>query len=267
MAARLTFVVLASFWVLMNVLLWRAESGARGGAGSLPPEIVWKKILSSPDSSSLAVLHHGRRIGFCYWKTGVGDDWAESDADPGAPGPPRRARSCRLNVEASAMSVGTNRVRFEGALRAGTNSEWQELAVKLVYGAATVQVRAQAARQTAEFVIESGGARLEHQYRFSELRDPALAAAALVGPDAAALLGPGSPFDGMAAGVSNLPPVRWTAGEDIVRVGRAQARAYYLRTRLLDRYPVLIAVSRVGEILRIDLPGGYTLVNDQLPVP
>ena len=34
--------------------------------------------------------------------------------------------------------------------------------------------------------------------------------------------------------------------------------------RLLDRYPIVIFVSRVGEILRVELPDNLVLVNEGL---
>jgi hypothetical protein len=41
-------------------------------------------------------------------------------------------------------------------------------------------------------------------------------------------------------------------------------QVYRLRTRLMDKYEISAVVSRAGEILRVDLPGGYVLVNDRL---
>jgi len=43
-------------------------------------------------------------------------------------------------------------------------------------------------------------------------------------------------------------------------------QVYRLHTRLLDRYEINIMVSRAGEILRVDLPGDYRVVNDRLAV-
>jgi hypothetical protein len=60
--------------------------------------------------------------------------------------------------------------------------------------------------------------------------------------------------------------LKWEARDDVVRIGGAQVRGYRLQTRLLDRYPVTIYVSRVGEILRVELPGQITLVNELPPV-
>ena len=52
MRFRITFLIVTAFFVTMNVLLWRSEYGARGHQGSpLPSELVWEKVLTSPDNS------------------------------------------------------------------------------------------------------------------------------------------------------------------------------------------------------------------------
>jgi hypothetical protein len=58
--------------------------------------------------------------------------------------------------------------------------------------------------------------------------------------------------------------VKSDASEETLQIGHAQARVYRVQTHLLDRDGVLILVSRVGEILRVELPGGWILVSDQL---
>jgi hypothetical protein len=41
-------------------------------------------------------------------------------------------------------------------------------------------------------------------------------------------------------------------------------RVYHLQARLFDRYHIKVTVSRVGEILRVDLPDDWVLVNEAL---
>src|SRR5579864_5555149 len=75
MVTRISLVALTAFWLTMNVLLWRAEYGGRPGMGSsVPVHVVWEKILTAPDSSSLTVFRQGKKIGFCHWITSVGED-------------------------------------------------------------------------------------------------------------------------------------------------------------------------------------------------
>jgi hypothetical protein len=58
--------------------------------------------------------------------------------------------------------------------------------------------------------------------------------------------------------------VKWEACEDHLRIGHTDVPVYRLQTRLLDRFVVTIFVSRVGEILRVELPYDVVLKNDQL---
>ncbi|HYG35772.1 MAG TPA: hypothetical protein VEC99_13360, partial [Clostridia bacterium] len=74
------------FWVTMNVLLWRAEYGNHATTGSaIPAHVVWEKILTAPDSSSLTILHNGKKIGFCHWLTSIGEDLSKMKPDDAAP--------------------------------------------------------------------------------------------------------------------------------------------------------------------------------------
>jgi hypothetical protein len=49
-----------------------------------------------------------------------------------------------------------------------------------------------------------------------------------------------------------------------MRIGHSPVRTYRLQTRALDKYQITIFISRVGEILRVELPDELVLVNDQL---
>ena len=65
MIPRLTFFFITVFWVTMNTLLWRAEFGsARNEGSAVPLEMVWQKILTAPDNSSLNLFYEGRKVGF-----------------------------------------------------------------------------------------------------------------------------------------------------------------------------------------------------------
>ena len=53
MIPRVTFLSIAAFWVAMNLLLWRSEYGSRGSGIPVPVDLVWRKNLTAPDTSSL----------------------------------------------------------------------------------------------------------------------------------------------------------------------------------------------------------------------
>src|SRR5437773_5568581 len=79
MFSRLVFLAITVFWVAMTILLWRSEYMGKEGVGtSAPIEMVWQKILTAPDNSSLEITHHGQKIGYCRWAAIVGQDPASS---------------------------------------------------------------------------------------------------------------------------------------------------------------------------------------------
>jgi hypothetical protein len=126
----------------------------------------------------------------------------------------------------------------------------------------TWEVRSVAAEQVLKLSVESGKARVEHLLKFSDLRDPAVILNEVLGPAF------GDLFDQTmiptALGDTVPPAPVWEASEDTIRIGKHQVMVYRLQTRLLDRYQVSILISRVGELLRIELPDDLVLVNDHL---
>ena len=58
--------------------------------------------------------------------------------------------------------------------------------------------------------------------------------------------------------------LKWEGRYEWLQIGRNKVRIYRLEAKILDRHRIVVLVSRVGEILRIDLPGDIKLVNDVL---
>src|SRR5262245_44408715 len=74
---RVYFPLIVLFWVVMNVLLWRAEfGGGTEAVSSVSSEVVWQKILTAPDDSTLEITWNGKRIGYCRWVANVGEELA-----------------------------------------------------------------------------------------------------------------------------------------------------------------------------------------------
>src|SRR5215471_17677370 len=133
MLARVSFLLITLFWLTMNVLLWRREFGAdRAARSPVPVPLVWQKILTAPDSSSLVIIAQGRRVGICHWITAISEEWASVSEENVPSDMPRKVRGYRLRLEGSALvEAWTNRVRFEGNLRLDRNRQWQELSARL----------------------------------------------------------------------------------------------------------------------------------------
>lgn len=268
MLSRVLFIAVALFWLTMNVLLWQTESGSRRAEESeVPAQLVWQKILTSPDSSSLQLLHHGKNIGFCHWITSVGEEWATVTEENMPPGLPRKSRRYNIRVEGSVLVTQiSNRVRFEASLKVGPDHEWQELNLRCSIRPVTWLLHAVADHQTLELKVQEGKSRWNRVFAFSDLEHPSGLAAEFGGPYVEELLRnialPASPVDVASVGLG----IRWEAREDNFWIGHALVRAYRLQAQLLDHYRIAFIVSRVGEILRVELPDDLVLVNDQLSV-
>ena len=58
--------------------------------------------------------------------------------------------------------------------------------------------------------------------------------------------------------------MRWEARQDWLKIGHARLRVYRLEARLPGERKIVVIVSRVGEILRVQLPNEIQLLNTSL---
>lgn len=263
--SRAVFIVVTVFWVTMNVLLWQTEFGSRKTGGSVPVEVVWEKILTSADESSLTIYQQGRLMGACHLQTQVAEEWSQIGDENMPSGRPQKEHGYRLRLDGSAILPDvTNRVRFEGDLKFNGKREWQEVNARMSVRPMAWQVHSVAAEQSLRLMVQGDAAPFEVMLRFSDLRNPATLTYKLLGASA----GDFASEAGLATVAGNASSLalgmKWDAHEDLLRFGRTPVQVYRLHTRLVDRYEVNIFVSRAGEILRVELPGDYRLVNDRL---
>jgi hypothetical protein len=260
-------VVLAAFWVTMNVLLWRAEYGKGPALGSsVPAQVVWEKILTAPDSSSLTIFRHGKKAGFCHWITSVGEDLAKMSAAEAPPeGMVRQIQSYRLELNGNVMvSDAAHRLRFDSHLNLGKDRQWKEFAVRVNWHTDSWEARSVAADKDLHFNWQDDGEKFSRVFQFAELEHPETLLQEFGGPFAAAALGNLGLSENSRHPALTASQLRWEARYESVKLGHASIRAYRLRLNLLDHFAAVIFVSRVGEILRVELPGGIILANDQL---
>jgi hypothetical protein len=267
MIGRLTLIVLGAFWLTMNVLLWRAEYGNRAALGStVPVSVVWTKILTAPDSSSLTILRNGKRTGFCHWITSVGEDLAKMSATDAAPeGMVQKIVNYRLDVDGNVMlGSASERLRFDTHLGLGGDRNWRDFELRLNLRPDTWLIQASASAQTVRISWQNDGQTFNRVIKFSEFQNPEALLEEFAGPAAAALLGGiGLPSLQNTNALSALG-LQWEARHESVKLGHASVRAYRLQARLLNRFSIVAFVSRAGEILRLELPEGIVLANDQL---
>jgi hypothetical protein len=271
MFARLTLILVTLFWVTMNVLLWRSEFGPGKYAGSpLPPTVVWQKILTAPDNSSLNIMHHGVRIGNCQWSAAVGQNGSASklllnDDPPDAM--VDRPLIYRIDCEGTVM-LGEPAIPLGFALNLefDTNHVWQEFRLRLNSRPNRMELRARASEGTIHLQTEGDGGRVERWIQSSDLLNPQALARDLDLPTSLSL-GVLSGLGLSSHSSTNSPlslGLTWEARSDWVTIAHTPVRAYRLHAPLLDHYHVVVIVSRVGEILRVELPGEVSFVNEQL---
>ena len=262
--ARATFILIAAFWVAMNVLLWRAEYSPHGGGEPVPVGLVCQKILTAPDISSLNVYQNGDRTGFAEFSTSVEQAMAQLDAD--APPPPglatRTGYQIRLNGNVS-LGDFTNRVQFDAHLRFSPRREWRELSVKLTTHFASVKIHSVATNETVTVEITSpDNPPYSREFTFAELQDPNTLLHALADNSGGGFL---TELDWPAGAQTTsmlADSIHWEASRDRVKIGRETVAAYRLETHVLG-WSASVYVSTLGEILRVDLPGNVTATLDE----
>ncbi|HEY2330150.1 MAG TPA: hypothetical protein VGI63_10105 [Verrucomicrobiae bacterium] len=265
MAARLTFFAIAAFWVTMNVLLWRTEYGSHGGDTPVPVALVWHKILTAPDASSLSVYEGGDRMGYCEFSTSIGQEMAAVDADK--PPPENLVKRAGYQVLlAGNVSFGdfTNRLKFDGRLDFFKTRQWRELNLKITSRLAVVEIHSLATNQSFHVKITSEGGVVEHDLAFADLQNPNALIRAFVGNFADTLLGAIDLPDLTTA--STAPALEWTARRTRVKIGTEAVPVYRLETSVLGR-AITVDVSTLGEVLRVQLPGSITAQIDEWTRP
>ena len=261
MTARLTFLAITAFWLTMNVLLWRAEFGAHGDDTPVPFELVWRKILTAPDPSSLSVFQNGDRMGYCEFSTSIGQEMATLDADK----PPPEGLAARAGYQvhlAGNVALGdfTNRLKFDGRIQFTRSRQWQELNLKITSRLAVVEIYSRATNQTLHVKMTSDGETTERDVAFADLQNPNALVRAFAGNFAGTLLGVVDLPEFAPASVADR--LHWDARRTRVKIGTEAVPVYQLETSALG-YTVTVDVSTLGEILRVRLPGGINAHIDE----
>ena len=263
---RASFAVIALFWVAMNTLLWRSEFGEENLAASIPAGVVWEKILTAPDDSSLSINFQGKKVGYVRLRPNVNEAASSgkvtSENEP--EGIVRRVSEYTLELEGSLVAQTITRsIRFNGEFTFGTDLGWTRFHTRTLIRPYTWEVKASAAEK--ELWVQSTDGSSEWVQRFTpeDLRNPQRLATVLESPLLAALL----PQVISAAAQTNTAfslALAWTARYEWLRIGHSKVRIYRLEAKVLDRHRIVVLISRVGEILRVELPGEIKLVNDIL---
>src|SRR5687768_11185623 len=135
MWSRVVVVLITLFFLLMNGLLWYREIAGRDDGGSpVPASVVWEKILTAPDFSSLEILHHGQKVGHCRWLPTIGEGQPTGGVfgdEPPPEGMVRRPLHYLLDLNGAILLDEPQPLRFSFDLKLSTNYAWQEFALRL----------------------------------------------------------------------------------------------------------------------------------------
>src|SRR5215468_2687458 len=177
MIHRAVLILLTGFWLAMNVLLWRSEYGQRKQGGApMPAEVVWQKMLTAPDTSSLTIYHHRKKVGFCHWITSIAQDLSMTKEEALPPeGMVGSVSGYRVQLEGNLATDNdsANRLRFDGNVKLGRKKNWKEFNLRINLRPTTWEVHSVAAEQTVHLKAEEGDASFAQVFKFSDLADPA----------------------------------------------------------------------------------------------
>lgn len=261
MHARLTFLAIVGFWVTMNFLLWRSEFGVHGGDITVPVTLVWHKILTAPDTSSLSVYEEGDRMGYCEFSTGIGQQMATVDADKLPPENLVKRAGYQIQLAGNvAFGDFTNRVKFDGHFRFSTTREWQEVTLRITTHLAIVEIHSLATNQTVQVKIITDGEVTQRNLALADLQSPVALLRAFVGDFADPLLGTMDLPDFKS--VAGDEPLEWNATRTRVKIGTEEVPIYRLQSTVLG-HAVTVDCSTLGEVLRVDLPGKISARIDE----
>ena len=267
MFSRFIFLSIAAFFIVMNVLLWRAEIGNRNKPGPpVPIENVWRRMITAPNSSTLEIQHKGEKIGLLHWIPSVAE---AARKDKTAPiempeGMVRFPVSFDIDCNGTVFLSPEHRLRFNFDLKLSTNYSWQEFSVRLNIRPALWEIISVASNETLRFTMDDGHLRTERTWSFKELKHPERILRDIAGPLVPGLLSLlGGPLD-LAEVTHAASRLRWEARNERLLMGNAKVRVYRLQFRLMDGYEAQVLVSPIGEILRIDLPDQLSLIHEDL---
>lgn len=259
-----SFALIALFWVTMNAMLWHSEMGpGHEFASTVPAALVWEKILTAPDDSSLSITINGKKTGFLKWRPSAGEEASNGQVinENEPEGMVRKLTEYRVEIEGSFMAeILARAVRFTTDLRVNPELKWKSFAARTSFRPTVWQVKGNAENREIWIQAEEDGAEWIRRFTFDELRDPRKLLADLESPIIGALLSHGSVFQNANTSLG----LDWTARYEWLQIGRNRVRIYRLTARLLGAYEVSVMVSRVGEILKAEFPGNLKLVNETL---
>ncbi len=266
MTNRVLFVFIAAFWLVMNVLLWRAEFGrGRETLSDVSLDIVVDRLLNAPDPSVLQIQHQGENRGTLRWIPTV-EDASLNAADEHALIPEGMVETAGYNLDldlnwVTGLEGPAGRFRVLAHLDLNTNRVWQSLSLRLFQRPATWELTTRAGDDAVHLRFDEGKTSWEQTFRLREVTQ----LTRFLGPYASLIPLPLTANPGEFDPGQWARQIRWSARNDWFKVGRNRVRTYRIQATLFGRYELVAHLSRAGEILQVNLPDGVVLLNESVP--
>lgn len=266
MWSRLLLSVLGVFWVVMNLLLWRSEYTASGLTDfPVDPQIVWKKILTSPDSSSLTILHRGKRVGFCHLIASIVESPDRSGQTNAPEGMVRNVAHYKLDVSGSIGDLRNGKsLRLDGELTLSRSQEWESFRLQIIAQPMFMTIESKRGDGLVQLTIESPDLSTRKTFRLADLNQPQFLLTELFGDTALRTLDVLPLPIAATQSPTSRRRLQWNASSDRLMIGNSVTQVYRLELKPMTGYAVTILVSRAGEILRVELPEHVTGINEVL---
>jgi hypothetical protein len=259
------FAIIAAFWLTMNFLLWRSEFRAEDNLGaSVPTDRVWERMLTSPDDSRLDIIYDGRKIGYARWIPNVGEEITTGKvlSDTAAlEGEIKKLSGYTVDIDGNVLlEESRQRIKFDLHIKFDTNMLWREFTLTTMLRPTIWTLRGSSDTQQLSIGVNTGGNPVQHTFTFDQILNSA-GVLEMLGVPYLSALAPAT------RGTNGLPKkldlgLEWSARQEWFKLGHSRVRTYNVQAHLLDQFDVNIIVSKVGEILRVQMPGKLKLVNE-----
>lgn len=268
MINRIVLAVVCIFWLVMNLMLYRYEVGNKSKYhSSVPIETVWKKVLMSPDQSSLEIFQSGKRIGVCRWIAGAGDEQMRKflQSEEGEPTKTAIIKPSFYTIDfdgnLSIRDVNGN-IRFYFHALLPDEKSWSNLNIRVTVDRMNVNINASSSNETMVLRIDTPEDVFQKRFTFDELRNPANILQSLGGPVGLLFLPELSSLTQTNVSASSKINLDWQAYYDNMIVGKTALWVYRVEINLFKRFKAAVNISRAGEILKIELPNNIELINE-----
>jgi len=253
---------------VMNLLLYRYEIGDKNKYhSSVPIETVWKKVLMSPDESSLEIFQNGKQIGNCRWVAGAGEEQMRKflQSEEGEPTKTTIVKPSSYTIDFDgnlAIKEVKGNIRFYFHAVLLDENSWSNLNIRVSFEKMNININASAFNETLVLRMETPETVFSKRFTFAELRNPANILRSVGVPAGLLLLPELSSITRTNASASPRINLDWQSYYDNMTVGKTTMWVYRVEINLFKRFKAAIDISRAGEILKVELPNNIELVNE-----